>query len=224
MVLMFVLMARKLRIQMSKLAKPNKATTTANNPNTSNSFELVPMPENFKRRQLLRRHTPLPIKNRSNTLVPAQANSCYESLTSIPSAQNSPINRRSLFYRVSMTITKATNNRQRTNHSEIQSEAKALQVLVLVFLTFVIAWLPYCLVNISSVIFSSRKNAIKFQLALKWLTYLGYLSSTLNPIIYTAFNKKFRKNFFQIIACSRRKTRKNVAVDYIENTSLRNRY
>jgi 5-hydroxytryptamine receptor 2 len=222
MILMFVLMARKLRSQIARVSHQKSLT----------ELELATTPNTFDKRQTLRRHMALSSKNRSLNinLKPAQRNSVCNSMSSITSLQYNadttaiPNNKSSsMFYRMSMSIIKATSIKQRITHNEIQSEAKALQVLVIVFMTFVIAWLPYCLVNISSVIFSSKSNAIQFQIVLKWLTYLGYLSSTLNPIIYTAFNKKFRSNFLQIILCSRKKKRKHAACDFYENSSHRQR-
>ena len=36
-----------------------------------------------------------------------------------------------------------------------------------------------------------------------FITWLGYLNSTLNPIIYTIFNPYFRQAFRNIIFCGR---------------------
>lgn len=95
-------------------------------------------------------------------------------------------------------------------HNEVQNEVKALQVLGIVFIAFIIAWLPYCLVNILSALFSIYEiELIQFQQFLIYLTYLGYFQSTFNPIIYTMFNKKFRKNFIEILNCSNTKAHKN---------------
>ncbi len=83
----------------------------------------------------------------------------------------------------------------------MKNEWKALKVLGIVFIAFIIAWLPLCLINIVSVVFKTSY----FNRFLSSFTYLGYISSTFNPIIYTAFNKRFRKNFFEILRCSGKK-------------------
>ena len=96
------------------------------------------------------------------------------------------------------------------NQMEMQNELKALQVLGIVFIAFLIAWLPYCLVNIIIAIYSiNKKNTMYLEKLLSFLTYLGYFQSTFNPIIYTIFNKKFRNNFVQLLKCSKRKKKSN---------------
>lgn len=79
----------------------------------------------------------------------------------------------------------------------VKNELKALKVLGIVFIAFIVAWLPLCLINIGSVLYDTTI----FNEFLGSFTYLGYISSTFNPIIYTAFNDRFRKNFFEILQC-----------------------
>jgi hypothetical protein len=89
---------------------------------------------------------------------------------------------------------------------KVQSEVKALRVLGIVFCAFIIAWLPFCLLNIVSALFGVYNQEIfQFHNALIYLTYLGYFQSTFNPIIYTVFNQKFRRNFLEILKCSKKK-------------------
>ena len=90
----------------------------------------------------------------------------------------------------------------------MKNELKALKVLGIVFIAFIIAWLPLCLINIVSVVFKTSY----FNKFLSSFTYLGYISSTFNPIIYTAFNKRFRKNFFEILRCSGKKKNNSFSV------------
>ncbi|CAF0709107.1 unnamed protein product, partial [Brachionus calyciflorus] len=107
------------------------------------------------------------------------------------------------------------------NQMDMQNEFKALQVLGIVFIAFLIAWLPYCFVNIITAIYSIyKKDSVFLHRCLIYLTYLGYLQSTFNPIIYTVFNKKFRKNFIQIIKCSKQKYKPNRY--YIKNNFVYN--
>lgn len=97
----------------------------------------------------------------------------------------------------------------RTNHSSeyMRSELKALKVLGIVFIAFIIAWLPFCLMNFILVIYDGDQYAHLAEF-LNYFTYLGYISSTFNPIIYTAFNKRFRQNFFEILHCRKRGQKK----------------
>lgn len=82
----------------------------------------------------------------------------------------------------------------------VRTEQKASKVLGLVFLTFVFCWAPFFLLNVYFVFCPHKKSApVKCsnlpdyvaELAL----WLGYISSTINPIIYTIFNRNFRAAF-----------------------------
>ena len=91
------------------------------------------------------------------------------------------------------------------SRSENQNESKALQVLGVVFIVFIITWLPFCFLNmLSTIIEMNNQITIQFSNLVVFFTYLGYFQSTLNPIIYTIFNQKFRKNFIEIIKCQRK--------------------
>jgi hypothetical protein len=102
--------------------------------------------------------------------------------------------RRSILYRTSFYLMNAGNkeNNDTNTKSEIQSETKALQVLVIVLITFIISWLPFTLINLTSVFLKTYNDNI--HLVLTCLSYLGYISSSVNPLIYTSFNKKFRNH------------------------------
>jgi hypothetical protein len=91
------------------------------------------------------------------------------------------------------------------SHTEVKNELKALHVLGIVFISFITAWLPYCFVNMLLAIFELHHiSSTQFQQYLIYLTYLGYFQSTFNPIIYTVFNRKFRRNFLEIVQCKSR--------------------
>ncbi|CAF1531645.1 unnamed protein product [Rotaria magnacalcarata] len=81
---------------------------------------------------------------------------------------------------------------------ETTSERRAMKVLGIVFFVFLVAWLPFSILNILSAVCPSC--AIKASL-LNITSWLGYVSSNLNPIIYTAFNVRFRRAFVSILTC-----------------------
>jgi hypothetical protein len=90
--------------------------------------------------------------------------------------------------------------------SDNQNESKALQVLGVVFIVFIITWLPFCFLNmLSTILEMNNQSTTKFSNLVVYFTYLGYFQSTLNPIIYTIFNKKYRINFIEIIKCENKK-------------------
>lgn len=85
-------------------------------------------------------------------------------------------------------------------YNKQNNEEKALKVLMIIFLMFVLFWSPFFIVNIASVLFPSYSFLNNDQLILS-ITWLGYASSMINPIIYTMFNKCFRKAFLNLLKC-----------------------
>jgi hypothetical protein len=208
---MFILMARTLRKQIDKLdLRPIGSDKS--------SVDMKSCDSTDRERSTLRRHLP-----KHSLIAHSSSISSFENLNNIITSNGISNNRqkynsyqknmqrkariklkKSFLYRISFYLMKlsfhnsaAHNDSTKITNSEIQSETKALQVLVIVLITFMISWLPYCLVNLAS-IFINNDN---FNVILSWLTYLGYIASAINPLIYTLFNKKFRKNFIDIIYC-----------------------
>jgi hypothetical protein len=72
---------------------------------------------------------------------------------------------------------------------------------VLYLFVFFIAWGPFSIVNFICAFFKSASLSPS-QTLLNVLTWIGYISSSINPIIYTAVNEKFRYAFVQILRCN----------------------
>ena len=89
--------------------------------------------------------------------------------------------------------------------SSTVSEEKASRVLGVVFSTFVICWAPFFIMNLVVVLCGEVCVPPSFMgdMAL----WLGYASSTINPLIYTVFNIKFRRSFGKLILCRVRSLR-----------------
>ncbi|XP_075449422.1 5-hydroxytryptamine receptor 1F [Ascaphus truei] len=77
-------------------------------------------------------------------------------------------------------------------------ERKAATTLGLILGAFVICWLPFfvkeVVVNICKACYISDDMS-------NFLTWLGYLNSLINPLIYTIFNEDFKKAFQKLIRC-----------------------
>ncbi|XP_066455244.1 5-hydroxytryptamine receptor 1F [Eleutherodactylus coqui] len=77
-------------------------------------------------------------------------------------------------------------------------ERKAATTLGLILGAFVICWLPFfvkeVIVNICDACYISDDMS-------NFLTWLGYLNSLINPLIYTIFNEDFKKAFQKLIRC-----------------------
>ncbi|XP_041974120.1 5-hydroxytryptamine receptor 2C [Aricia agestis] len=80
----------------------------------------------------------------------------------------------------------------------VANEQKATKVLGLVFFTFVLCWAPFFLLNI---LFASCPACIVPEHVVDICLWLGYVSSTINPIIYTVFNRTFRAAFLRLLKC-----------------------
>ncbi|CAF1448616.1 unnamed protein product [Adineta steineri] len=82
--------------------------------------------------------------------------------------------------------------------TETSSERRAMKVLGIVFFVFLVAWLPFSILNI----LSAACPTCGVQPSLLNLTsWFGLISSNLNPLIYTAFNVRFRRAFVSILTC-----------------------
>lgn len=82
--------------------------------------------------------------------------------------------------------------------NSVKTEQKASKVLGVVFMIFVICWAPFFTVNILTPLCTSCEFEPTLITAFVWL---GYVSSTLNPIIYTIFNNIFRITFIKLLCC-----------------------
>ncbi|XP_011867340.1 PREDICTED: alpha-1A adrenergic receptor isoform X1 [Vollenhovia emeryi] len=80
----------------------------------------------------------------------------------------------------------------------VATEQKASKVLGLVFFTFVLCWAPFFLLNI---FFAACPRCPVPRHVVDTFLWLGYVSSTINPIIYTIFNRTFRAAFIRLLKC-----------------------
>ncbi|CAH8850339.1 unnamed protein product [Trichobilharzia szidati] len=82
---------------------------------------------------------------------------------------------------------------------KIKHESKAARTLGVVMGAFLLCWLPfflwYTITNLCKCPYPSVLQEILF--------WIGYLNSTINPIIYAFYNRTFRNAFIKIIECQK---------------------
>lgn len=83
----------------------------------------------------------------------------------------------------------------------ISNEQKASKVLGVVFLLFVIMWCPFFVTNVMAVVCGSVCDEDLVGGLMNVFVWVGYLSSAVNPFIYTLFNKTYRAAFARYMRC-----------------------
>lgn len=83
----------------------------------------------------------------------------------------------------------------------LSNEQRASKVLGIVFLLFVVMWCPFFITNITSVLCTSCDSHLISRL-MEIFVWVGYVSSGINPLVYTLFNKTFREAFTRYITCN----------------------
>lgn len=83
----------------------------------------------------------------------------------------------------------------------LSNEQRASKVLGIVFLLFVVMWCPFFITNITSVLCTSCDVNVIAHL-MEIFVWVGYVSSGINPLVYTLFNQTFRQAFTRYITCN----------------------
>jgi len=80
----------------------------------------------------------------------------------------------------------------------VQTERKAVKVLGTMFILFFMSWASFFSMNLAMGLCPTCHFE---ELLYKWFLWLGYSSSIINPIIYTVFNRAFKKTFLRLLTC-----------------------
>ncbi|XP_065361358.1 tyramine/octopamine receptor [Calliphora vicina] len=78
----------------------------------------------------------------------------------------------------------------------LSKERRAARTLGIIMGVFVICWLPFFLMYVVLPFCSTCCPTTKFK---NFITWLGYINSVLNPIIYTIFNLDYRRAFKRLL-------------------------
>lgn len=88
----------------------------------------------------------------------------------------------------------------------ISNEQRASKVLGIVFFLFLLMWCPFFITNITLALCDSC-NQTTLKTLLEIFVWVGYVSSGVNPLVYTLFSKAFREAFGRYITCNYRATK-----------------
>nr|ABY71758.1 tyramine/octopamine receptor [Macrobrachium rosenbergii] len=80
----------------------------------------------------------------------------------------------------------------------LSKERRAARTLGIIMGSFVVCWLPFFLMYVILPFCSTCQPNEKL---VNFIVWLGYINSSLNPVIYTIFNLDFRRAFAKILRC-----------------------
>ncbi|XP_044153031.1 5-hydroxytryptamine receptor 2A-like [Bufo gargarizans] len=101
---------------------------------------------------------------------------------------NSPVNKEAALFR-------------KGTMQSINNERRASKVLGIVFFLFLIMWCPFFITNIMSVLCKAACDKDLMVELLNVFVWVGYVSSGINPLVYTLFNRTYRRAFSNYIRC-----------------------
>ncbi|KAI7814583.1 putative 5-hydroxytryptamine receptor 2C-like [Triplophysa rosa] len=87
----------------------------------------------------------------------------------------------------------------------IKNERRASKVLGVVFFLFLIMWCPFFITNVLYVLCRGSCNEPLLIELLNVFVWVGYISSGVNPLVYTLFNKTYRRAFSSYMHCQYRR-------------------
>jgi 5-hydroxytryptamine receptor 1 len=112
---------------------------------------------------------------------------------SLPSAIPTPVAAQSSVNKRQVPIYQFIEEKQRISLSK---ERRAARTLGIIMGVFVVCWLPFFLMY---VIVPFCVSCCPSDKLISFITWLGYINSALNPIIYTIFNMDFRRAFKKLL-------------------------
>ncbi len=82
----------------------------------------------------------------------------------------------------------------------LNNERRASKVLGVVFFLFLVMWCPFFLTNVLIAVCQDKCSEHLYNL-IHFFVWVGYISSGVNPLIYTLFNETYRQAFARYLRC-----------------------
>ncbi|XP_069832459.1 histamine H2 receptor-like [Dendropsophus ebraccatus] len=104
-------------------------------------------------------------------------------------------------------------NSKRQNN--LQLEHKATRTMSIIISVFVMCWLPYFVLNVW-IAAKGTSSANTFLVnAFKYITWLGYCNSTINPMLYAFLNRDFQRALKKLLICRRWRSQVDIGEDMV---------
>ncbi|XP_061414727.1 trace amine-associated receptor 13c-like [Lethenteron reissneri] len=87
-------------------------------------------------------------------------------------------------------------HQQQVDGNALKREHNATKTLGLIMGAYCVCWLPYCVVNVVDVFNNYQTSSWVWSV----VTWLGYINSGFNPVLYALFSRPFRRAFAIVLS------------------------
>ncbi|XP_039519599.1 5-hydroxytryptamine receptor 2C-like isoform X2 [Pimephales promelas] len=119
----------------------------------------------------------------------------------------SPLNRESSSRKFKLVFRPPRGQDKKAMMQNIKNEQRASKVLGIVFFLFLVMWTPFFITNVLIALCRDDCGEVLYKL-INFFVWVGYVSSGVNPLIYTLFNKTYRQAFARYLQCRYREEKK----------------
>ncbi|XP_075704922.1 histamine H2 receptor-like [Rhinoderma darwinii] len=104
-------------------------------------------------------------------------------------------------------------NSKRQNN--LQLEHKATRTMSIIISVFVMCWLPYFVLNVFIAAKGTSSTSAVLVNTFKYITWLGYCNSTINPMLYAFLNRDFQRALKKLLICRRWRSQVDIGDDMV---------